>query len=478
MKTKQIGITLPLLIAGLFSTPAAFAASDAERIAQLEKQLQAMQDQIAELKKNSAADVAGLRDQMAASGKENVVTGDIPGSFRIPGSDSSVRLYGIAELNMIREFKGDNGGADYSTWAPTAPVPGTAAASRNGRTYLTARTSRIGIEGATPSPYGQIGVKVEGDFNNDPHSGDSAVNNIGTQQGTNSYNFRLRHAYLQIGPNWLIGQTWSTFMDADNTPETVDFNGPIGSTFIRQPMIRYTYTTPNYGNFTAAVENADSYVLNSSGSNYDGSTAYSKAPDLIARWDRSFDWGSLSLRGVSTEFRLNDGSGINTSRRGSGLAASGMIKTVGDDFMNWIVTGGTGIGRYFNGINGAGYDATTNHIDLEKALGVVLGYQHKYSDTVRLNFVYGAQKTFDNEYTQWARANGLDSAFGTAGNSAINRKVSQLHIGGFWTPVKSANGGTAPVEIGLEYIYGQRETLAGEKGDMSRINFLARYNLN
>jgi hypothetical protein len=34
------------------------------------------------------------------------------------------------------------------------------------------------------------------------------------------------------------------------------------------------------------------------------------------------------------------------------------------------------------------------------------------------------------------------------------------------------------VDIGLEYIWGKRETLLGEKGDMSRINFLARYNLN
>jgi hypothetical protein len=56
-------------------------------------------------------------------------------------------------------------------------------------------------------------------------------------------------------------------------------------------------------------------------------------------------------------------------------------------------------------------------------------------------------------------------------NGVINRRVAQAHIGGIWNPVK-------PVDIGLEYSYGKRETLLGEKGDMSRINVMARYNLN
>lgn len=68
-------------------------------------------------------------------------------------------------------------------------------------------------------------------------------------------------------------------------------------------------------------------------------------------------------------------------------------------------------------------------------------------------------------YTE-ERANALDS-----GRFGISRKVSQAHIGGIWNPIK-------PVDIGVEYIRGRRETLAGEKGSMSRINALARYNIN
>ena len=463
-------ITLALLALGIGLGGNVQAATDAERIAQLEAQMKALMEQLAALKASTTSanqEVADLKDQVAAQGKEAVVAGDIPGSFRVPGTETSVRLYGVGELNMVHEMKGDGGKNDYATFMPYMPLRGSADAKRSGETYLHARTSRLGIEAATPTQYGLLMAKVEGDFNNDPRTGNSAVYgslaNIYTQQATNSYDFRLRHAYFQLG-SWLVGQTWSTFMDIDNTPETVDFNGPIGSTFVRQPQIRYTYTTPQYGKFIGAIENSASYVLDNSGAAT--SDGFAKVPDFVLRWDKGYDWGSVSLRAVSHELRIDNGAGINERKRGWGLSASGQIKTFGDDFISWIVTGGTGIGRYFNYIEGAAYDPVAGKILREKSLGLVLGYQQKISDTFRMNYVVGTQKTYNNDYTDFAIANGFGG-----GQYGVNKRVTQAHIGGIWNPIK-------PVDIGLEYIWGKRETLLGEKGDMSRINFLARYNLN
>ena len=188
MKVRKIVIAL--LAAGIGAGAPLVHAADADRIAQLEKQLKMMQAQLEEMKKNSvkASEVAELRDQMSAQTKENVVVGDIPNSFRVPGSDVSIRVYGVAELNMVHETKGDNSNNDYSTFMPYMPLNGSRASERSGQTYLHARTSRIGIEGATPSPFGMIMAKVEGDFNNDPRTGNSAVygdlKNIYTQQAT------------------------------------------------------------------------------------------------------------------------------------------------------------------------------------------------------------------------------------------------------------------------------------------------------
>ncbi|HYD96831.1 MAG TPA: DcaP family trimeric outer membrane transporter [Noviherbaspirillum sp.] len=463
--------TLTASIALMFAAAMPAQAQTAKEFEELRAEMRKLRAELDALKsqkqESSNAALADRVEQVELRAKDAVVLGDIPNSFRLPNSDTSVRVYGFAELTAVKEFKGDNSDQDYSTFLPYAPLEGTPQGNRKGRTYLTGRTSRIGIEAATPSPYGPIGMKIEGDFNNDPRTGNSAVygttGNIYTQQATNSYNFRLRHAYGQFG-GLLAGQTWSTFMDLDSLPETVDFNGPIGATFIRQPQVRYTYPMAGVGNFTVALENSVSYVLDNTATATPA--GFSRVPDLIGRFDKGFDWGTLSLRALSHEHRIDDGAGVNLSRRGWGVAASGMVKTVGNDFLTWTVTGGNGIGRYFNYIEGAFYDAGTNRILMEKAAGIVLGYQHKPSDTLRYNFALGYQKNFTNEYTDFAVANGLDS-----GRFGINRKLWQAHLGFIWNPVKG-------VDIGTEYILGRRTTLAGEDGDMSRINFSAKYNFN
>jgi len=416
----------------------------------------------------SKVELAERIEQVELRAKDAVVAGDIGGSYRLPGSETSLRFYGFAELNAVHEFKGDNSDIDYATFLPYAPLKGSEQGNRKGQTFLHARTTRLGFEASTPTTFGPASVKIEGDFNNDPRTGNTAVSgkvaNIYTQQATNSYNFRLRHAYGKFG-GLLVGQTWSTFMDVDNLPETVDFNGPIGATFIRQPQIRYTYGTKDHGDFTVAVENPVSYVMDASAGEAT-IAGFSRVPDLVGRWDKSYDWGALSVRGLATEHRIDDGAGAKASRRGWGLAASAFVKMAGDDFLTLAITGGNGVGRYFNYVEGAGYDAGNGRIVLEKAIGTVIGYQHKASDSLRYNFGLGYQRNSDNEYTAWARANGLDS-----GRFGVNRSVWQTHMGFFWTPVPG-------VDFGAEYIIGRRKTLAGETGEMNRVNFSAKYNFN
>ncbi|MBB4014365.1 DcaP family trimeric outer membrane transporter [Niveibacterium umoris] len=484
--TTQLRVMV-VAVAAALGMPAQAAAPDAKVIERLEKQIAELQREVQALKasqqKSDAAAAAAtataaeakaaatatnptaikdLADQIEVQGKEAVVKGDIPGSYRRAGEETSFHVYGMAELNVVKDFGGDNGSNDYSTFAPYMPLDSQNA--RKGSFYMTARTSRLGVDASTPSPIGPINVKIEGDFNNDPRTGNSAVTGslqtIYTQQATNSYDFRLRLAYGQVGP-WLVGQTWSTFMDADSLPETVDFNGPIGATFIRQPMVRYTYVTPDIGNFTAAIENSASYVLDETGTAT--AAGFARVPDLVLRYDRAFDWGTISARGVTHELQVKNDT-LDASKRGYGLAASTLVKTWGDDFLTVAVTGGTGIGRYFNYIEGAIYNPATQSILAEKAVGVVLGYQIKPSDRIRYNFAYGYQRNFDNDYTDFVKAQGLGS-----GQYGINRTVQQAHVGLFWSPFPKL------VDVGAEAIWASRKTLDGEKGDGTRLNFSGRY---
>lgn len=427
-------------------------------------------------------------DLLEAKQKDAVVAGDVPGSFRIPGTELSLRLYGWAELNWIHDFKGDNADIDISTFTPYVPLRGSGDARREQRDFFTARTSRFGVDASQPTRFGALAVKLEGDFINEPRVGstgqyDTGGKGIFTQQQTSSYGFRLRHAYGSFA-GFLAGQTWGTFMDVDNSPETVDFNGPIGSTIIRQPMVRYTYASNVFGasRFTIALENSSSYVLDNTATVIPSSL--SRMPDVVLRWDGSFQWGNASVRALTQELRVKSGTNvdpaIDASKRGYGAAATAFLKMRGGaDYLSLAVTGGEGLGRYLNYTEGALYDATRNEIVLERALGVVAGYQLKWSPRVRVNFVYGMTRTFNDDYTRFARASGLDSgaAIDVAtspdafGKFAINKLVQQAHVGPIFTPIPG-------VDLGVEGIWGQRETLAGEHGDLLRVNFMARYYIN
>jgi hypothetical protein len=419
---------------------------------------------------SSVVDMRAVEDRLdlvEVKQGDAVVAGDIPGSFRIPGTEVSLRLYGFAELNWVHDFGADNSDIDYSTFAPYLPLDG----KRTNRDYLTGRTSRLGLEAGTPTKYGVLSVKLEGDFNNEPRTGNTGVYYNGeggeqyiyTQQATNSYGFRVRHLYGQFG-GLLVGQTWSTFMDVDNYPETVDFNGPIGSTFIRQPQIRFAYGT-KAGTFTAALENSSTYVLDTQ-SGLALASSLSRMPDFVVRWDKGFEWGAMSVRAMTQELRFDDGAGNEATKRGWGAAASALVKSRGKDFITIGVTGGEGIGRYLNYIEGALYDAPSGSFEVERAVGVIAGYQLRAADWLRVNFVYGATRNFDNDYTDLAKGTGYDS-----GRWGVNRTVQQAHIGPIFTVVPG-------VDLGLEAIWAQRETLAGEKGDMTRVNFSAKYYIN
>ena len=115
MQVKKI--VLALLATGLsagFLTSA--HAADADRIKALEDQLQALQKSIAELKAATPTkkEVSDLTDQVTLQGKEAVVLGDMPASIRMPGSETSLRVYGYAEANMIKDIKGTAAGDKFT----------------------------------------------------------------------------------------------------------------------------------------------------------------------------------------------------------------------------------------------------------------------------------------------------------------------------------------------------------------------------
>src|SRR6185295_16707113 len=77
--------------------------------------------------------------------------------------------------------------------------------------------------------------------------------------GSNSTTPSLRHAYTQAR-NFLIGQTFSNFMDADAGPDQLDFQGPNAQILTRNPQIRYTLALAKKTSFSFSVEKPSSDV--------------------------------------------------------------------------------------------------------------------------------------------------------------------------------------------------------------------------
>jgi hypothetical protein len=386
-----------------------------------------------------------------------------PGEFKIPGTETTAKLYGYVQLDLTMDIGARTGDIENNDWAttlPTVPADNTPEEKhKKPQLYMTARTSRFGITTTTPSAWGPIGLKLEGDFN--------APNSFQTETFTNSVIFRLRHAYGTVG-GFLAGQTWTTFIDLAAYPDVVDFNGPGTIALVRNPMLRYTLPI-GPASLTLAAENARGAQF--------GGAKFQSVPDFHANLGFSGSWGTLSLRGVSQYYRVFVGDADPLSKWSFSGAASGSFK-VGGDTLVWQFAGGPGIGRYLLNAMGAtvnlpssdpaaiggnpgGFLISGSELHLVTVYGAHVGYTHVWTPEFRSNIV-GAGT--------WISDPGLAARPVTNVNE---KRLLQGFVNSFWTFAKNA-------EVGLEFAYGRWNSFENGTpelvGHQYRINSSFHYN--
>src|SRR5690606_13619922 len=115
--------------------------------------------------------------------------------------------------------------------------------------------------------------------------------------------FRLRHAYGELGPI-LAGQTWSLFMDPDVFPNTIDYWGPAGMVFLRNPQVRWTPLRRDGWSLGVAAESPGSALdegkidpdeINELG---EGFSSWDRFPDLTGQVRHQGEWGHVQLGGI------------------------------------------------------------------------------------------------------------------------------------------------------------------------------------
>jgi hypothetical protein len=454
--------------------PAAEAQAAAAEARAAAAEARAAQAALAAAPSPFAPNVPGLQPPAIGSqtATGDALRSDLPGvAFRVPGTDTQVRLYGFAKLTGYADLGGRN-----QTDAPPPqgiPLVSSLADQQGGDFGMTARFSRFGVDTRTLTGWGTLETRLEGDFGGGAATSNNAV-------------FRLRQAWAELGDERLrvlIGQAnslWNegvfeTLIDATN----------LNQSFIRQAQIRVTGRLAEGVTGMLSIEAPETSYTSAAGvftpgSSLDGgaSPAFNTAPDLLARMSWRHDGAEVMGRALLRQLEL----------RTDGTAAAG-VAPVSDSALAWGVSGlvrlpmrwlsdafgpheivgmafyGEGIGRYFAGQN-SGQDALTNlglpgvlqaGLDPIPTYGATIAYRRFWTDQLRSNFTYAYARS---DFPGYA----MGFAPGSAAATSLNREYQQVFANLIWSPFGTVRNGVFSsgwLDLGVEYLFTRRDLFGG-----------------
>jgi hypothetical protein len=263
----------------------------------------------------------------------------------------SFEIYGFAQVDWIQDTKRTDPNWE-DAFRPSKIATPEGQFGTNGQASVSVKQSRFGVKGTVPT--GDNSPPIDFKFEFDM---------FGTGVDAGQTTFRLRHAYGEWG-QILVGKTHSLFMDIDVFPDVIDYWGPSGMVFNRDPQIRWTpYRTSN-AQFAISIEQPSN---DADPGNIRLIEEYANAtvrgnetvPDLAAHYWMGGDWGHFQvaglLRRVGYEYQVAPGEpffkgsktgwGINLS---SVINMSSLVSMLEKDRLLLQLVHGDGIATYMN----------------------------------------------------------------------------------------------------------------------------------
>ncbi len=371
------------------------------------------------------------------------------GSWPLPDTNARLRIGGYVKMNIVDNL--DPLQTKDRFIVGTIPPSGTVVEGAEKDISLTVAQSRVNLELRDQSEVGDLRAFVEGDFAGD---GDT---------------FRLRHAFGQFR-EMLAGKTWSTLMDLETAPEELDFEGINGQINVRQAQLRFFPTIRDFLNFTLSLEDPSPDVS--------GGTGISELPDVVIGID-NFNFGFLQrmnarpgwgarLALIHRQIKAREGnSGSKVSTSGWGVTASGHIPApfwADNDKLLWQLTYGDGIGRYVNDLGTiGGQDAIfspSGKLQTWQVFAGYFSYQHWWRSKLRSNLTFSWVKvdTYDFQSTP-----SYIDQYGDPYEQTLRASLNLIY-----SPI-------ARVDLGAEYLWGQRKNANNSEGQANQIQFSAKY---
>ena len=477
MKTKRTNTVVAALAAAFLVTGSitAFGQSEVDdlkaKMKAMEKMMQDMQQKIADLEKQrtvpAAAPTGGvtsvvlaptpkeivghasqiqdrstMNDQQEAAQRPNDLTLDpqYRGFFPIPNTPVLLKFNAKPRLDMMSDNR-NSGNADRFV---TAQIPVSGDANRgNGEQFnMTAKGSQLSVDVRAPDMPGNFRFYYNNDF-------------FGSGSGMA---YRLKQLYGQFF-NFTVGFTFSVFEDPDIWPDNVDYEGPNSAIFARQPTVRYLLPIDDHWQINFGLQQPSSDIdTGPSGGPFSAGTGNNQAPDggFNIRWEDK-KVGHVQFATILRYLGVRDaGPAGDDNAFGWGLNLSAGINVLERDSIQAQLTYGEGIFHFANdnfSNADAAFDDDGDLVALPY-LGVMAGYTHHWSDKWRSTATFGYVNV-DNETSQ--------------GPSAYHETYyGSLNL--IWQLRKR-------LSIGIEGLYGKKETQDGDTGDVFRAQVGMVYSL-
>lgn len=427
--------------------------------------------------------------------------GSFPGSFIVPGTNTSLHVGGVVELDTWYDTgsfgAATSPGADAHFDAQAVALKGTgvtpgAGSGNTGTWYWTSQFSRFNFETRTPTPYGELKTYIEVDFDGSATTNGGDPSGGGTGSNFNQgYLARVKQAYAVLGP-FLMGQTSSLYADLDAWADTLDAPAEAGNfmgvTDYRIPQIRYTYLLPGGLSAAGSVEMMQSAGIIDTGTgaaalgNFNDFNSFSERwPAVVGNIRTDQPWGHVAFHVVVADEQFKNLGAVGTSgpvssenQWGFQSALSGHLNTIGQDKLTWSLGYGIGAAQYSEPLNGAqqggAYQeglvcsvASAHSILCSQAhvMGLNAGYSHHWTSEWRSTLAIGLDHSSKPSAAgTWTTA--------TSGLTELSHNTESAALNLLWKPLPA-------VQFGLENDYYWHTVWSGAHGTDDRIHFQALF---